>query len=153
MTTPLTELNEIMEKLRHATGASRTTLRIDWPRWGAHADDVIAEARGPEVASLVGKTSIRQREAETVKWLERTKRVLVQEDCAEATPSPPQALLDVYGVRAQMLAPLVIGDTVVGWISVHEKSTRQWTKRDVGALEDAVASVTSALDEQALDDR
>jgi maleate isomerase len=138
-----------MQSLLDATAASRTTLRLDWRPWGAHVDDVFAEAREPGIESLVGKTSIRQREAETVKWLERTRCVLVQGDCAAESPAPPPALLDIYGVRAQMLAPLVVNETLVGWISVHENSSpRKWTPEDIQALENAAAAVTNTLDEE-----
>jgi len=145
---PNQALKQIMNDLLEATSASRTTLRLDWPRWGAHVDDVFAEARQPGIESLVGKTSIRQREAETVKWLGRTKGILAQEDCARATPSPPLALLDVYGVRAQMLAPLVLKDSLVGWISVHEnRSPREWTQKEIQVLETAAAAAKNMLDE------
>ena len=137
-----------MNDLLEVTSASRTTLRLDWPPWGAHVDDVYAEARRPGIESLVGKTSIRQRQAETIRWLERMRRVLVQADCATASPSPPRALLDIYGVRAQMLAPLVLRDTLVGWISVHETTApREWTQKEIRALEDAAAAVAKTLDE------
>ena len=121
-------------------------MRLDWPGWGAHVDDVLAEARRPGIASLAGKSSIKQREAETVKWLEHERDVLVQDDCAGASPSPPRELLELYGVRAQMLAPLVLDEGVVGWISVHETtSTRRWTEREISAVREAAAEIEGTL--------
>src|SRR3954451_8813675 len=84
MTTGPAELTAILDDLLAATGASRTTLRLDWAAWETHVDDVVAEARKPGVASLVGQTSIRQRAAATVRWIDRERRVLVQEDCSTA---------------------------------------------------------------------
>ncbi|MFD4975764.1 GAF domain-containing protein [Streptomyces sp. NPDC058424] len=57
----------------------------------------------------------------------RTRRVLMQDDCQTANPSPPQALLDAYQVRAQMLAPIVRDGRVVGWLSFHSRDPRRWT--------------------------
>jgi maleate isomerase len=140
--------DEIVTELLRSTGASRTTFRLDRPEWGAHVDDVFAEARAPGVASLVGKTSIRQREGATVKWLERERRLLIQQDCAGADPAPPRELLELYGVRAQMLAPVVQAGELVGWLSVHQNaSSRRWTDGDIAALSRAAAAVQSTLDD------
>jgi maleate isomerase len=134
--------------LLSATRASRTTFRLDKPVWGAHVDDVIAEARREGIASLVGKTSINQRAADTVTWLERERRPLIQEDCATADPAPPRELVDLYGVRAQMLAPVEWAGDLVGWISVHETtSTRHWTPEDLSALRDAASAIEAAFSE------
>jgi GAF domain-containing protein len=46
-----------------------------------------------------------------------------------------------------MLGPLIRGDTLVGWMSVHyNDGPRRWTPADVGALEAAVEAVHRALD-------
>jgi maleate isomerase len=141
------QLAAILEHLLAATGASRTTLRLDWPAWQTHVDDVVAEARRAGVASLVGQTSIRQRDAATVRWLDRERRPLVQDDCTAADPAPPPELLAVYGVKAQMLAPVVRGAELVGWLSVHDViSTRRWSGPEVAALEGAAAEVTKLAD-------
>jgi maleate isomerase len=135
-----------VEELLRATGASRTTFRLDRPEWGAHADDVFAEARAAGVESLAGNTSIRQREAATLRWLERERRILVQDDCAGADPAPPRALVELYGVRAQMLAPVEQAGELVGWLSVHENGApRRWSDADVAALAAAAAAAAAAL--------
>ena len=139
--------NQIVDSLLDATRASRTTLRLDWPQWDVHVDGVIAEARRPNIPSLAENTSIKQRDAETVKWLERERHVLVQEDCSTAKPAPPRELVELYGVRAQMLAPVVRNDRVIGWISVHDNtSSRRWTHADISALTTAVTAVQNTLD-------
>jgi hypothetical protein len=43
----------------------------------------------------------------------------VQEDCSTADPAPPPELIELYGVRAQMVAALVGDDGLIGVISVH----------------------------------
>jgi maleate isomerase len=129
-----------------ATGASRATHPLDWPEWGLHVDDVAAEALAADIASLRGKTSIDQRQAASVRWLERERRPLVQENCSSAEHPPPPDLVEVYGVRAQMLGPVVWSGDLIGWVSVHEnRSERMWSRADVEALEQAVSAVSRAL--------
>lgn len=138
------ELRQLLE----ATDASRATLRLDHAGRGFHVDDVVAEARKPGVASLKGQTSIDQRAAATVVWLERERRLLVQDELAGADPAPPPALVQIYSTKAQMLGPVVQGDALVGWISVHENTgPRHWDEDDVAALEAAVERTTRQLEE------
>jgi maleate isomerase len=137
-----------LEALLLATGASRTTLRLDWRQWGLHVDDVAAEALAPGVASLRGETSIDQRRAATIRWLERERRPLIQEDCSAADQPPPPELVQIYGVRAQMLGPVVWDGRLAGWVSVHEtRSERQWSPDDAAALAEAVSAVEQALEQ------
>jgi maleate isomerase len=129
-----------LEQLLAATSASRVTVRLDLPQLGFGVDDVAAEARQDGVASLQGQTAINQRAAATVQWLERERRLLVQDDLAGADPAPPPQLVEIYGTRAQMLAPLELEDDLVGWISVHEnRGPRHWSDEDKSALQSAVA--------------
>jgi GAF domain-containing protein len=130
---------EIVAGLLEDVAASRTTLRLDVEGKNFPA---VAEALAPGVPPIKQDESLDQRGAATAQWLMRTHEILVQDDCASADPPPPQALLDVYGVKAQMLAPIVDEGRVVGWISVHyTPSTRPWTERDVAALRAAAGRV------------
>lgn len=139
-----------VEGVLRATGASRATLRLDWPEWGLHVDDVAAEIVVPGIGSLRGETSIDQRRAATVRWLERERRPLVQEDCSCAAEPPPPELVQIYGVRAQMLGPVVWSGRLAGWVSVHEtRAERPWSPADVAALDQAVSAVERALREYA----
>jgi len=136
-----------------ATAASRTTLRLDWPEWGLHVDDVAAEAVVAGIASLRGQTSIDQRRAATIRWLERERRPLIQESCSSAEQPRPPELVRIYGVRAQMLAPVLWAGAMAGWVSVHEtRSERAWSADDAAALEAAVSAVECALAEHASGD-
>jgi GAF domain-containing protein len=142
--------DEILAALRAAAGASRVTLRIDWPAHGFHSDDVAGESLAPGVKSLRGQTSIPQRAAGTIRWLDRERRVLVQEELRGAEPAPPPALLAIYGTTAQMLGPLVRGGKLAGWVSVHHNGgPRAWQPHEVAALEAALVALDRELDQEA----
>src|SRR5687768_5780017 len=95
-----------MERLLAATGALRTTLRLDRPD---AVFPVVAEALAPGAASIAGETQIDLRRAATFEYLDRHRTLLVQDDLAAADPAPPQRLVELYGARSQMLAPVVRG--------------------------------------------
>ncbi|NIF54874.1 GAF domain-containing protein [Burkholderia sp. Ax-1724] len=143
----LAQLEPVMASLREATGASRTTLRIDVPAHNCHVDTVCAESVAKGIPPLKLNSSLNQRSLATVQWLERNHKPLVQDDCANAEFKPPQALMDIYGVKAQMLIGMQSKDgNTMGWISVHNVgSTRQWRDTDVAALESAAQQVQSVL--------
>jgi maleate isomerase len=136
----------ILSELIKTIGASRTTLRLDDARYGFHIDDVVAEAVAPGEKSLRGQTSINQRAAATAQWVEKNRRLLVQGDLSVGEPRAPDALIKLYGVRAQMLAPVERQGRLDGWISVHEaRGPRNWTEQDQTALRKAAADVLRAL--------
>jgi maleate isomerase len=137
-------LDELLERLLATVQASRTTVRLDVPAWGVSVNDVIAEARAPGVRSIRGDTSLDQRALATVKFLDERREPLVQPDFASTEHAPPPELISVYDVKAQMLAPLVDRDELVGWVSVHyNPSVREWTAAEVAAL---TAAATEAHD-------
>src|SRR5262249_39774943 len=108
---------------------------------------VAAEALSDGAKSIAPATSVPQWTAPTVRWLDRERRLLVQDDLADADPAPPQALIDAYGVCAQMLAPIERDGRLVGWISVHyAPSPRRWSPDDVAALEQAQRRVHAELE-------
>jgi maleate isomerase len=82
-----------------------------------------------------------------VEWLERHRTPLVQPHF-HAVPRPPQALVDVYGVHAQMLSPVVRDGEMTGWISAHSLDEREWTEHDTTALAAATERVRNLLDTQ-----
>ena len=141
-------LGEILAALRDATRAGRVTFRVDLPERGLHCNDVAAEALAPGVKSLRGQTAIDQRAAGSIRWLDDSKRPLVQNDLrGHVEPAPPPELMSIFGVTAQMLGPVVRGGALTGWISVHvEGGPRQWTEADVRALASAIDRVQHELD-------
>lgn len=134
-------LQEILEAVRAQTGAMRATLRLDRP---GEDFPVVAEALAAG-ARPIAADPLPQRRLPTVRWLIEHRRPLVQPDVASADPAPPQALVDAYGVRAQMLGPVLRAGEVAGWISVHAGEPRAWTPGDVAALERAVTAVEREL--------
>lgn len=140
-------LKAVLAGLLRSTEALRTTLRVDLPALGFHVDLPAAEALGPGAPSLLVEGSIDQRAAPTIHWLERERRVLVQPNFDAADPRPPQALVDAYGVQAQMLGPIFAAGHLAGWISVHSATRRaRWCDEDVAALDAAVEEIRRLLD-------
>jgi maleate isomerase len=131
----LARLEGLLKDLRESVGAHRTTVRFDIPRLNIDVDDVYAESVAVGVGPLKLDSSLNQRSLGTVQWLERHQDLLVQDDCVNAEVPPPEALMNAYGVKAQMLAPLVWGRRLVGWVSVHQTgSPRQWRPEEIEAL-------------------
>jgi maleate isomerase len=133
-----------VEQLLERTRASRTTLRLDRP---GGFFPVVAEAVAPGIHSIAADTTIDLRASATFRFLEEERRLLIQPDLLAAKPAPPAELIEVYGARAQMLAPVVSEDRLVGIVSVHySDGPRTWAEEDVSALEEAVEQVEQALD-------
>jgi maleate isomerase len=145
----LRKLDEVMDVLRVKTGGSRTTLRMDDSRHNCHVDRVAAESLAPGIPSLRPNTSLNQRALKTCIYLNETGEALVQPDTINAPIAPPKALMTVYGVKAQMLIPLMSPEGEAGaWISVHYvPSTREWSESDVAALHSAGRDVCDILRE------
>ena len=138
----------LMEELLERTGASRTTLRID-DEPGVEFP-IKAEALASGIDSIAGDPTLRVRVSATFQWVDRERRVLVQDDLRDADPAPATQLVEQYGARAQMLAPVVRGGEVVGLVSVHyAPGPRQWTEDEISAVEEIVERVERALEEPA----
>ena len=128
-------------------GASRVTLRLDTPGKNFPA---VAEALDEGVRAIRRDDSLDQRNAPTARWLMEHRDLLVQPDCETAEPPPPRALIDAYGVRAQVLTPIVEDDSVVGWISVHEtRGRRHWTAHELAAIRRASRAIIESRRERA----
>lgn len=132
----------IVDDLLAASGASRITLRLDTP---GDNFPVVAEALAAGVASI-REGRLDQRNAPTAHRLMETLDVLVQNDTLTADPPPPPELIQFYGTLAQMLGPIVSGNEVIGWLSVHEnRGPRDWQADEVEALRTAMARVQAEL--------
>src|SRR5215208_2865246 len=137
-----TPFREILEELLRSTGASRTTLRLDLLDQDGGLDEVVAEALAPGVPSIRNL-----RDSSPIRFLEEQRTPLVQDDCSRADPAPPPELIELYGVRAQMVAPLVRDDSLIGVISVHYvPGPRVWSAQDLAALQEATERVLRELD-------
>ena len=134
---------EIVEELLLETGASRTTLRLDSSETFF---PVVAEALAPGIESIAGDSSIDLGASATFQFLAREQRLLIQADLLAADPAPPPELIELYGARAQMLAPIVRAERLVGIVSVHyAPGPREWTAEEVAALGRAVERVLNEL--------
>ncbi|MDT7583879.1 MAG: maleate isomerase, partial [Pseudonocardiales bacterium] len=136
---------DVVDELLAATGADRTTLRVDLPEHGLGVDRTAAEGLGPRVRSIRRDASLDQRGLNTVRWLAEHGRVLVQPHF-RADPRPPEALIDVYGVRAQVLAPLRGAGGLLGWLSVHSLTERAWSEADLAAVDTAAHQTQKIID-------
>lgn len=143
----LAAFQEVLDDLLEATSSSRTTIRLDSPSDGFHLDAVAAEALAAGIRTLKDDTSITNlREVPTVRFLDEERRLLVQNDCLTADPEVPRKLIELYGVKAQMLGPLLREGDLIGVISVHHNlGPREWSARDIEALQDAVHRVQQTL--------
>ncbi len=139
-------LHEILGELISDVGASRCTLRLDLPERGLAVNAPAAEAVAIGVSSVASDTDLDQWSLSTVQWLEHHKRILVQDDLSSTELRVPAVLTDTWGVKAQMLGPIVQADRLVGWISVHQVGrTRHWSADDEAALSHAVDRVGQVL--------
>jgi maleate isomerase len=139
-------VEDAIRELRAATGAGRTTLRVEGPDGDF---PIVAEDVADGVRTLRGGAVGDLRTAATFQVLDRDRRPLVQPDLLAADPAPPQALIQAYGARAQMLAPLSAPDgRLVGIVSVHETSgARAWSDDDVATLVAATERIAALLPE------
>jgi maleate isomerase len=137
-------LERLLEDLREATAASRVTLRLDTP---GKVFPVAGEVTAPGIRSIRDATEIDLRAAKTFQYLEQQQKLLIQDDCEQGTFPAPRELIELYGVKAQMLAPVVRDGRLAGIVSVHyAPAVRKWSATDITALEDAVTSVHALLD-------
>lgn len=142
------QAEDVLAELLKATGADRCTLRFDDPARGWTVQLPCAEVLTGEAKSLRRENSVDQRAAATVKWLETHRRILVQPDLTNTDAPAPAALIQVYGVCAQMLAPLLSKDDhLQGWISVHYLNPPgRLEPEKVAGLQAAATAIRELLD-------
>jgi GAF domain-containing protein len=134
---------DVLEVLLRQTRASRTTLRLEQPGGDF---PVVAEALVAGNRPIRGDAGIAVRESATFAFLDRERRPLIVSDCRTSEPPTPAQLMDFYGVRSEMVAPVVAGGRIVAIVSVHVAAeTREWTPPELDALAQAVARILAAL--------
>jgi maleate isomerase len=132
-------LASIVSELLSSTRASRTTVRMRDVRG---TFPVVAEGVSPGTRSMSAAADIDPRAGATFEALAGSDRIIVQRDVAAAEPAPPADLVSLYGVRAQMVAPVHGEGSLEAIVSVHECSgPRDWTGDDLQALREAVDRV------------
>jgi maleate isomerase len=139
-------LSEIMERLLDQTSGDRTTVRVEEPDG---TFPVLAEAVTGRGWRIAGETSVDVGKAETVHWLRRERRPLIQDDLETAEPQVPRELIEFYGARAQMLGPLVRDERLIGIISVHRVSgPGPWSEQEQAALTEAISAVDAIVNSE-----
>ena len=138
-------IEDILEELLTATGASRVTLRQDLP--GDYAFPVTHEALADGVESLRAERTVDLRTQPVVLELQ-TGRQVVQDDCRAAYEDPAfQRMLDAYGgLAAQIVTPVFEGGRLKAVVSVHQLGRpRAWTAEDAATALKAAGKVAELL--------
>jgi GAF domain-containing protein len=134
----------LMDELRVATGATRTTLREAGPE-GDFA--VIAESLGDGARSVRNDRTLDPRSGATFRFLLENDGLLIQDDAATHAYAAPRELREHYGMRSQMLGPIKRDGELIGIVSVHHgPDPRKWRDADIAALEHAVAQAAAIVE-------
>ena len=135
------ELQRIAESLRARLDVMRVTIRLD-DTPGVEMT-VKAEALAPGVAAIAATLLTGVRASGTARWVERERRVLVQDDIVASSAVPVTQLVEQFGVRAQLLAPILSEGALVGLLSVHSGQLRSWSAAEAAVAEQAAAAVAA----------
>ena len=137
------ELGGAMKRLRERTGATRTTLRVDFEDFRFPVEvECLAEGAG----SIKGDETFDLRKAASSKAVLETREMLVQDDCTDHPFAPPPEFVELYGVRAQIICPIVRDERVVAIISVHSRQgPRHWSEEDRAETEATAAACAEVL--------
>ena len=138
-------LEDVLDGLLAATGASRVTLRRDVP--GGPPFPVVTEALAPGVGSLRGERSVHLQTQPVVLEVQRGRQV-VQDDCAAAYDDPAfQAMLVAYGgLAAQIVTPVLREGRLEAILSLHQLGApRRWTEDEIAAASRTAEQVAGLL--------
>lgn len=127
--------------LRSSLGVARVTVRLPRPDGGV---GLVAEALDEGVVSMRSGPQEDATRFATYEFLAEHRTTLVQGDLVAHPVRPPASLIDFYGTRAQMLAPIRSGEELLGVVSVHSLEVREWRDTEVAAAE-TVAGAIGAL--------
>ena len=146
--TLVARMTAILKVLLKEAGASRTTVRVDLPARGWSVNTPCAETLAPGMMTMMNDASVDHRRARSLRWIEKNRKTLIQEDSLNAgEAAPPPELIKLFGARAQMIGPLIgADDYLVGWISCHfADGPRQFSKAEQDALVEARRAVSGLL--------
>lgn len=143
-------LQDVVDRLRADTRASRTTIRADFPALGLELEEVAAEARGEGVRTLIGQRTSGVRDGAAVRWLCENRRTFVMEDCLNPWApevAPEDYVIELYGIRSEMVSGVFRGNDLIGIVSVHYTAgERHWSEDEVAMIERAAGEVRGILD-------
>ncbi len=142
---------DIVDGLRADTGTSRTTIRVDCAPLGLEMETVAVESRDDGVRALEGKRTADVRSGAAPRWLRENRRTFVMEDCLNPWApevAPEDYVIELYGIRAEMVAGVFRGGDMVGIVSVHyTNGPRAWSDDEVVMIERACEEVQAILDD------
>ncbi len=125
-------LQGILDDLRIALGVQRCTLRQNVSE--AYAFPVTHESRSEGTWSLLGDFTIIQTGQPVIQKMLTERTQVVQDDTRNASTDPLfHVMLKHYGdMRAQIVTPLFVGDTLTAVLSIHNlKELRTWTPAEM----------------------
>ncbi|HKU85532.1 MAG TPA: GAF domain-containing protein [Casimicrobiaceae bacterium] len=141
----MTDIQSIAADLLLATGASRVVCALAADEgWRFAAEAVTHGARqirndGASTDVLLAPIALQQ--------LQREHDIVVQDDVSQAEPPVAATLVDRYGVRAQILAPVFRDARLAGLVAVHHsRGPRHWEQADVELVRKAQAATSASLD-------
>lgn len=147
----LAAFRRIADQLRTGTRASRTTIRVDCDLLGLEMETVAVESRDESARALEGQRTPALREGAAVRWLATNRRTFVMEDCLnpwDPEVAPESYVIDLYGIRSEMVAGVFEGDVMVGIVSVHyTRGARTWSDEEVAMIEAACSGVLAILED------
>ena len=86
-----------------------------------------------------------------MRWLSTNRRTFVMEDCLnpwDPEVAPESYVIDLYGIRSEMIAGVFRGDAMVGIVSVHfTRGARTWSAEEVAMIESACREVLTILED------
>jgi len=143
------QFNAILAELLQMTGAIRTTVRLDVPVLSWSVNTPCAEVLARDARSMRSDASIDHRRARSIRWIERHRETLVQEDVhADAGMAPPAALSTLFGTQAQMVAPVIMPDGyMIGWVSAHfADRPRRFTPEERALIKASAGAVIGLIE-------
>lgn len=142
-----TALDQLFADLR----PSRIILRLERP--GAFYP-VVAETLAPGVRSVATGPEPDFSRAATFLFVTGELRPLVQDTVAGHPLSPPAEIVGHYGVRSQLLVPVVRGDRFVGVVGIHVgEGPRVWTAAEMARADEFARCVGWELEVEDLRER
>ena len=147
----ITAFRGIVDRLRRDTGASRTTIRVDCAPLDLEMETVAVESLDHGAKAIEGKRTPGMRDSAAPSWLRRNRRTFVMEDCLNPWApevAPEDYVIDLYGIRSEMVAGIFRGDDMIGIVSVHYvKGPRSWSDGEVAMIERACDDVLTIVED------
>lgn len=145
------EFQEDVDRLRRELAASRIILRLETP--GAFYP-VVAESVADGIRRVAAGPEPDFSQAPTFLFVTGEKRPLIQDDCLGHPLSPPPDIVGHYGVRSQLLVPVVRGKRFVGVVGIHvAEGPRAWTDDEVAQADTFARRVGWELELEELRER